>query len=288
MKKQFLSFIVLSGLMSGHIGCAELTKKSSWKQQAKEAAMYEKNVWAKGLPAAYKKWINRKSLTKQEQMYYAALRNQVGIVAILAALFGGKKIYDVRREQRAKQEQRAQHLQRQKQEEQEREKKYEQLKVQRAEKKAKEVVIEKIILREYGDLEPQLFELKEKEFEQLEEQIEQRRNELIKKELGELRRARSIEEEFHVEEEDEPLLGPKPKRLGLDDSLKGFVDSLKEIAKFESKFEEKERSKILDFNARLNTIMFGDLPDQLKQRELEAVGKALGEFRKGLSEKYGK
>ena len=110
MKKQFLSFIVLSGLMSGHIGCAEPTKDRSWQQRAKEAAVYEKNVWAKGLPAAYKKWINRKPLTKQEQMYYAGLRNQVGIAAILAVLFGGKKFYDVRQEQGAKRKEREQEM----------------------------------------------------------------------------------------------------------------------------------------------------------------------------------
>ncbi len=49
MKKPILSFILLFGAMSGSI-CLH-AKKRTWQERAKEAAIYEKDVWTKGLPA---------------------------------------------------------------------------------------------------------------------------------------------------------------------------------------------------------------------------------------------
>ena len=87
--------------MSGHIGCAEPNNNRSWKQQAKEAAVYEKNVWAKGFPAARKKLWYKKQLTKKEQLYFNALKKRVGgiaaIIALLGMVYGAykvKKYYD--------------------------------------------------------------------------------------------------------------------------------------------------------------------------------------------------
>ncbi len=96
MKKKFLHLIVLIGLFSGQFSYS-VAKNRSWKKRAKEAGIYEMDVWAKGLPAAKKKLWDRMLLTDEEQMYYDALKKRVGIavvVAFLAGVYGGKKYYD--------------------------------------------------------------------------------------------------------------------------------------------------------------------------------------------------
>ena len=113
MKKHFLLFTVLIGLAPSTF-CLEAqqeqkpnaktvgwrSKAKRWQTAFKDKAAYEKDVWAKGLPAARKKLWYKKPLTKKEQLYFNALKKRVGgIAAIITLLYGrykGKKIINQR------------------------------------------------------------------------------------------------------------------------------------------------------------------------------------------------
>ncbi len=117
MKKHFLPFIVLMGLMAGPFCQAQQEQKpnaktmswrgrvQNWQTAFKDRAAYEKEVWlTKGLPAARKKLWYKKPLTKKEQLYFNALKKRVvggtaGILTLLAIVYGlyeGKKIISQR------------------------------------------------------------------------------------------------------------------------------------------------------------------------------------------------
>jgi len=96
MKKHILSAILLGGLLSGPLGL------EARRRSIKEVTIYEKDVWAKGLPAAKKKLWYKQPLTKQEQMYFDSLKKRVrggvsALVAILVSVYGRKKYLEQKR-----------------------------------------------------------------------------------------------------------------------------------------------------------------------------------------------
>ncbi len=109
MKKHFLLFIVLIGLAPSAF-CLEAQQEQksnaktvgwkdrvqNWQTTFKDGAAYEKDVWAKGLPAARKKLWYKKQLTKKEQLYFNALKKRVGgiaaIITLLVMVYGAYKV----------------------------------------------------------------------------------------------------------------------------------------------------------------------------------------------------